>query len=237
MKKIFYKVRDALKHEPAIIRVPVWGAIISLTLLAIALMVEMMMGFVKNFELIFGILFLILLFGGENIACYLKNKQNDGNKHSCAGCNGCANYYPAIRATMFTALRQSAAALSLRPPETENMIVSAVQQTTDTLPRFTFKAARSSPEPSELSSAVRISLLQAAVNDSFSSFQTSFVGSKITGLYIEEIREQNLYTDVISVLPVCGFTSPYIEKCESERYRRENNKTFHAGDEVFDDEF
>lgn len=236
MKKFFKKAEEILKNEPAHIRTSVW-VIFALFFFLFAWLIGLIaVAIVRNIEMISGLLLLFFLYCGESLVNYWKNRKRH-NDQTCTGCGGCANYYPAIRATMFTALRQSAAALSLRPPETENMIVSAVQQTTDTLPRFTFKAVKSSPEPSELSSAVRISLLQAAVNDSFASFQDSFIGSKITGLYIEEIREQNLYTDVISVIPVCGFTSPYIEKRESERYRRENNKAFHAEDEVFDDEF
>lgn len=236
MKKFFKKADEILKNEPAHIRAGVW-VIVTLFFFLFAWLIGLIaVAIVRNIEMISGLLLLFFLYCGESLVNYWKNRKRH-NDQTCTGCGGCANYYPAIRTVMFTALRQCAPALSFHPPETETAIVSSVQSMADAVPRFQFKILKKPGKQTELSNAVLTSCLQEAVNDAFAAYVSAFAGCKMHGLYIEEIREQNMYTYLIAVLPICEKTLPHIRNKEQQRISGEKQMLSAPNERVYDDDF
>lgn len=236
MKNLFKKLQKAINKESAPVRQLLWAEVVILAGLIVWLIASILMLFIKHVDFILGILFLFLLFFGESLADIWKKKQgNEGL--ACKGCAGCGYYYPTVRTVMFTALRQCAPALSFHPPETETAIVSSVQSMADAVPRFQFKILKKPGKQTELSNEVLTSCLQEAVNDAFAAYVSAFAGCKMQGLYIEEIREQNMYTYLIAVLPICEKTLPHIRKKEQQRISGEKQMLSTPNERVYDDDF
>lgn len=173
----------------------------------------------------------------DKIEDYLINK-NTRVPTSCDGCLGCSYFYPRIRRTVFTALRQCSNVLPVKAPETEKMIETVTHQPADGLPRCSFKMMKLMNRAEEFNISLVRECLSQTINDAFSSNAKTFAGSNIKSLYIEDLQE-NKFSYIFTVMPVCpGQTDKYIEKlCKREMLMQDYPEQQETDEGVYDDVF
>ena len=142
----------------------------------------------------------ILVLYNDEISTYIDTKSNSGETcmDSCVGCDA---VYPAVLTTVYDALKIVAPVLHLAIPPTERQIQTICPPRSDGLPRCAFRIMkRNEGEP--VSDEDILSCFRQTLQDSFASHGASFLGTGVSDLYVEEVKQDD-YAITFFIMPFC----------------------------------